>query len=148
MTAADVSGSVPDDAVEAGVTAVIQHQRIPTYNEDGNRCSGCGHLHDEADGPNSPRVVEHQVRIALAAAAPHLTAQVVSAEDVPLASERLGLALVRAVVDSDWLAEHDQRVRERIATAIAALREAHRHEPNEPCDYDEPLRIARAGGTE
>lgn len=51
---------IPEDVLRA----VIQHQRVPVY--DGtytNQCVGCDHLKGESDGPNSPRVVSHQIEM-------------------------------------------------------------------------------------
>lgn len=58
--------STDRERVEALVMAVCRHQRVPTYADSwSNKCSGCDNLHGATDGPNSPRHVEHQIRVLL-----------------------------------------------------------------------------------
>ena len=56
-------------ATEVLREAMIRHQRIPKGVGSGNTCGGCNHLDGETDGANSPRHVEHQIEVGLAALA-------------------------------------------------------------------------------
>lgn len=104
--------------VEKAIRAVIAHQRIPTYSDQGqlpaHRCCGCDHLRGESDGPNSPRVAEHQVRAVLDAVADDLRAEALEGAAAWLASARPldesdpAHATFNAAIDEvRYFAEHD-----------------------------------------
>lgn len=94
---------------DAMFSAMFSHQRIPIYalsNPAANQCSGCGHMHGDQCGPNSPSHVRHQIDMALPA-----VEQIIAARAVPVPAETDGEveALARRIYFGVERTIHDHR---------------------------------------